>query len=49
MNENLDLAKILEGCPVGTMFYSSIYGEVSFMGINISAWYPIELASYKKK
>lgn len=48
MNENLDLTKILDGCPVGTMFYSSIYGEVSFMGINISCWYPIELASYKR-
>ena len=48
MNENLDLTKILEGCPVGTMFYSSIYGEVSFVGINISCWYPIELASYKR-
>lgn len=48
MNENLDLTKKLEGCPVGTMFYSSIYGEVSFVGINISCWYPIELASYKR-
>lgn len=48
MNENLDLTKILEGCPMGTMFYSSIYGEVSFIGINISSSYPIELASYKR-
>ena len=48
MNENLDLTKILEGCPEGTKFYSSIYGEVSFVGINISCWYPIELASYKR-
>ena len=48
MNENLDLTKILEGCPEGTMFYSSIYGKVSFVGINISCWYPIELASYKR-
>lgn len=48
MNENLDLTKILEGCPEWTMFYSSIYGEVSFVGINISCWYPIELASYKR-
>ena len=30
------------------MFYSSIYGEVSFVGVNISCWYPIELASYKR-
>ena len=48
MNENIDLTKILEGCPEGTKFYSSIYGEVSFMGINISSWYPIELSSYKR-
>ena len=26
MNENLDLTKILEGCPEGTKFYSTIYG-----------------------
>ena len=28
MNENIDLTKILKGCPKGTKFYSSIYGEV---------------------
>ena len=33
MNENLDLTKILEGCPKGTEFYSTIYGEVEFDGI----------------
>ena len=27
MNENLDLTKILEGCPMGTVFYSTVYGE----------------------
>ena len=30
MNENLDLTKILKGCPKGTKFYSPIYGEVRF-------------------
>ncbi len=30
MNENLDLTKILDGCPKGTKFYSTIYGEVAF-------------------
>lgn len=30
MNENIDLTKILEGCPVGTKFYSSVYGKVDF-------------------
>lgn len=28
MNENLDLTKILEGCPVGTEFYHAGYGRV---------------------
>lgn len=34
MNENLDLTKILEGCPKGTEFYSSLFGEVEFVGIS---------------
>ena len=28
MNENIDLTKILEGCPRGTKFYSSVFGVV---------------------
>lgn len=31
MNENLDLTKILDGCPKGTKFYSSNYGDVFFI------------------
>ena len=46
MNENIDLTKILEGCPQGTKFYSSIYGEVSFVEIKICFAYPIMLMSY---
>ena len=46
MNENLDLTKILEGCPQGTKFYSSIYGGVSFVEIKICFAYPIMLMSY---
>ena len=34
MNENLDLTKILEGCPKGIEFYSSIYGVVEFDGFD---------------
>ena len=34
MNENLDLTKILEGCPEGTKLYSSIFGEVVFLRID---------------
>ena len=48
MNENLDLTKILEGCPMGTVFYSTVYGEVGFIKINISDVYPIELDVYNK-
>ena len=42
MNENLDLTKILEGCPKGTKLYSSVYGEVHFKRIDLDAKaYPI--------
>lgn len=41
MNENLDLTKILEGCPEGTKFYSTIYGEVRFVKIDYSLIRPI--------
>lgn len=34
MNENLNLTKILEGCPEGTKLYSSIFGEVVFIRID---------------
>ena len=33
MNENIDLTKILEGCPKGTKLYSSCIGSVEFMSI----------------
>lgn len=42
MNENIDLTKILEGCPEGTEFYHLIYGKVYFTGIELDyASYPI--------
>ena len=45
MNENLDLTKILEGCPEGTKFYSSDFGEVTFFKVSPYDWehYPIKL------
>ena len=45
MNENLDLTKILEGCPKGTKFYCSNYGDVTFFEISPYARerYPIRL------
>ena len=45
MNENLDLTKILKGCPVGTEFYHAGYGTVvKFIDIDSSSGYPIRLA-----
>ena len=41
MNENIDLTKILEGCPKGTKFYSTTYGTVEFIGFDFSSVYPI--------
>ena len=43
MNEDLDLTKILEGCPYGTEFYHSGYGKVWFIGIDIELEYPIHI------
>ena len=36
MNENLDLTKILDGCPKGIGFYSTAYGELRFVKIDDS-------------
>ena len=44
MNENLNLTKILDGCPKGTKFYNSIYGEVRFERIVENVSYPIILS-----
>lgn len=30
MNENIDLTKILDGCPMGFKLYSTVFGEVEF-------------------
>ena len=34
MNENLDLTKILKYCPKGWKFYTSVWGEVEFIGFS---------------
>ena len=44
MNENLDLTKILEGCPIGTEFYSLIYGKVWLVCIDLNSDYPIRFS-----
>ena len=41
MNENVDLIKILDGCPKGTKFYSTIHDEISFKRIELSSDYPM--------
>lgn len=33
MNENIDLTKILDGCPVGTEFYNDTFGKLFFFCI----------------
>ena len=49
MNENLDLTKILEGCPEGTKLYSTVNGEVIFQNVaSFSCNYPITTTAYNK-
>ena len=43
MNENLNLVEILEGCPRGTKFYSSVFGEVELEEIKKGYLQPIVL------
>ena len=42
MNENIDLTKILDGCPAGTEFYHVVFGKVAFKGVS-EGEYPIQL------
>ena len=42
---NIDLIKILEGCPKGTKFYSIIHGEITFKSIQYTSDYPIRFDS----
>ena len=46
MNENIDLTKILKGCPEGTEFYHAGYGRAWFVGINLNSNYLIKLSLY---
>ena len=43
MNENIDLTKILENCPKGTKFYSTIFGEVEFLGFCDNEGYAVTI------
>ena len=49
MNEHIDLTKILDGCPEGTKFYSSEYGDVVFVGLDLdNKHYQVELKYHRK-
>lgn len=41
MNNNINIAEILENCPKGTKLYSTIFGEVTFDRIDRDEKYPI--------
>lgn len=41
MNENINLVEKLKDCPKGTKLYSTVFGDVKFMGIKENATYPI--------
>ena len=43
MNEKLNLVEILKGCPRGTKFYSSVFGEVELEEIKKGYLLPIVL------
>lgn len=47
MNENIDLTKILKGCPTGTKLYSTLQGEIGFVRINIFDSHPIVVSVTK--
>ena len=46
MNENLNLIEILKGCPKGTRFYSSVFGEVELVEIKEGYLHPIGLRCF---
>ena len=46
MNENLNLVEILKGCPKGTKFYSSVFGEVELLEIKEGYLQPIVLRCF---
>lgn len=44
MNENIDLTKILDGCPVGKEFYSPLFGKVAFNHITYNRLIAVDCA-----
>lgn len=47
MNENIDLVKILDGCPLGTKLYSPLFGEVTFAGVNTNGFIGVYTRTHK--
>ena len=45
MNENIDLTKILDGCPKGAKFYHVVFGDVSLLDIRADFVYPIRFTA----
>ena len=48
MNKNIDLTKILKGCPEGTEFYSSVYGRIAFVKVISNKYYTILMKQYQE-
>lgn len=48
MNENLDLTKILDGCPSGVQLYSTLHGDATLVKVTHDKYYPIEF-TYRPK
>ena len=49
MNEIIDLTKILKDCPIGTKFYSYIFGEDTYlMGVSSYKWDTKPIFIYSK-
>lgn len=42
----MNIAEILKNCPNGTKLYSSIYGELSLVGVQIKALYNYPICCY---
>ena len=45
MNENIDLTKILEGCPQESKFYHIVFGAVSLLDMRTDFVYPIRFTA----
>lgn len=47
MNEKIDLTNILKDCPTGWKFYSSVYGDVEFLGVSHCCPVPLHGKDYE--